>query len=70
MFTQRFDVEPFSRDEEVVTVTLEEQNGKTMVTITELFQSVEHRDGKMKFGAKDGMLQSYDRLAELLGGLQ
>jgi uncharacterized protein YndB with AHSA1/START domain len=70
VFTQRFDVEPFSRDEEVVTVALEEQNGKTMVTITELFQSVEHRDGKMKFGAKDGMLQSYDRLAELLGGLQ
>jgi len=70
VFTQRFDVEPFSRDEEVVTVLLEEQNGKTMLTVTELFQSVEHRDGKMKFGAKDGMLQSYDRLAELLGGLQ
>ena len=70
VFTQRFDVEPFSRNEEVVTVTLEERSGKTILTITELFQSVEHRDGKMKMGAKEGMLQSYDRLGELLGGLQ
>jgi len=51
----------------VDTVTLEEQDGKTKLTVTSLFQSVEDRDGMLESGMESGASESMERLAELLG---
>ena len=53
----------------VETVTFEEQNGKTKVTVTGLYQSVEDRDGMLQSGMEEGANESYERLVELLGAL-
>jgi uncharacterized protein YndB with AHSA1/START domain len=45
---------------------LTEQNGKTTVTQTVLYQSREARDAVLKSGMEKGVAASYDRLAELL----
>ena len=50
----------------VETVTFEEQDGKTKVTVTSLFSSVEDRDGMLHSGMEEGANESQDRLAELL----
>jgi uncharacterized protein YndB with AHSA1/START domain len=53
----------------VETVTFEEQDGKTTVTSTALFDSVEDRDGMLESGMESGAIESWDRLEELLGRL-
>ena len=53
----------------VETVTFEEQNGKTKVTVTGMYQSVEDRDGMLQSGMEEGANESYERLVELLGSL-
>ncbi len=49
------------------TVTFEERDGKTKVTATALFDTVEDRDGELKSGMEEGAAESWDRLAEHLG---
>jgi uncharacterized protein YndB with AHSA1/START domain len=48
------------------TVTFEDQNGKTKMTDTSVFQSVEDRDGMLNTNMEAGAAESMDRLAELL----
>jgi uncharacterized protein YndB with AHSA1/START domain len=48
------------------TGTLEEQGGKTKLTVTALFQTAEDRDGSLKSGMLEGWSETLDRLAELL----
>ena len=48
------------------TITLEERDGRTMVTNRVLFDSVEDRDGMLASGMEQGMREKLDRLAELL----
>jgi uncharacterized protein YndB with AHSA1/START domain len=48
------------------TVTFEDQGGKTKLTVTALFQSMEDRDGMLKTGMEEGATETLDRLAELL----
>lgn len=50
----------------VDTVTFEDVEGKTRVTATSLFQSVEDRDGMLASGMEGGANESWDQLAELL----
>ena len=51
----------------VDTATFEEQpDGKTKLTVTSLFDTVEDRDGMLKSGMEDGAIETWDRLAELL----
>jgi uncharacterized protein YndB with AHSA1/START domain len=50
-------------------VTLEERDGKTTVTNTVAFHTVEDRDGMLASGMEGGATESMDRLAELLGGM-
>src|SRR5574341_357191 len=52
----------------VDTTTFEEQNGKTKMTVTSLFESVEDRDGMLQSGMESGMRESWDRLAGVLVG--
>ena len=48
------------------TVTFEERDGRTKVTVTSLFASVEDRDGMLESGMEEGANESQERLAELL----
>jgi uncharacterized protein YndB with AHSA1/START domain len=48
------------------TVRFEDQGGKTKVTDTSVFQTVEDRDGMLKAGMESGEDESMERLAELL----
>ena len=48
------------------TLTLEEQDGQTTMTILCQFDSTQDRDGMLYSGMEEGAGQSYDRLEELL----
>jgi len=48
------------------TSMFEEFEGKTKLTVTDLFQTVEDRDGMFNSGMKEGATESMDRLEELL----
>jgi uncharacterized protein YndB with AHSA1/START domain len=50
----------------VDTLTLEEHDGKTTLTATSVFSSVEDRDGMLKSGMEEGAAETYDRLDEYL----
>jgi uncharacterized protein YndB with AHSA1/START domain len=54
----------------VETLTLEEQDGKTLVTARSVFDSVEDRDGMMQSGMEEGAAETYDRLDEYLEALK
>src|SRR6266481_9964428 len=52
--------------EQVCTLVLTEQGGKTMLTLTVLYPSKEARDATIASGMERGVAASYDRLADLL----
>ena len=52
------------------TMTLTEEDGKTTITSTSVFDSVEQRDGMLESGMETGAAETYDRLAELLEKMQ
>jgi uncharacterized protein YndB with AHSA1/START domain len=66
--TQRFDT-PWLPDELVLTTTLVENGGKTTLTSTTLFDSVEMRDKMLKSGMESGASASYDRLEAFLASI-
>lgn len=52
--------------EQLATMVLTEQAGKTLVTITVLYPSKEARDGAIASGMERGMAAGYDKMEELL----
>ena len=48
------------------TILFEEQDGKTKITDTSVYQSVEDRDGMVAAGMESGAADSMDRMTELL----
>lgn len=52
--------------EALTTTVLSEENGRTTLTLTILYQSKEARDGVLASPMEDGVGASYDRLADLL----
>jgi uncharacterized protein YndB with AHSA1/START domain len=54
--------------ESEVTMVLVEQAGKTTMTATVLYPSREVRDAVIQSGMEHGAAESYDKLAEMLGG--
>jgi uncharacterized protein YndB with AHSA1/START domain len=67
VFTQIFDVEPYSKSEMVVTTTFESIGGdKTQLTSMLVFPSGADRDGAMAMGMQSGMVASNERLDALL----
>jgi len=50
------------------TVVFEDLGGKTRITVTAVFPSVEDRDGMLKQGMEQGYTETMDRLAGLLLG--
>jgi len=55
--------------EYVVTLTLDEQDGKTTLTSTSLYQSMADRDGHLNSGMEAGSRETLERLAEHLATL-
>jgi uncharacterized protein YndB with AHSA1/START domain len=55
--------------EAINTTVLSEENGRTLLTLTILYQSKEARDGVLSSPMEEGVGASYDRLAELLASL-
>jgi uncharacterized protein YndB with AHSA1/START domain len=68
VFTEIF--EEFPDVESVVTSILTEENGKTRLTVTVLYPSLEVRDLVIKSGMATGAATSYDRLEEVARELQ
>jgi uncharacterized protein YndB with AHSA1/START domain len=68
VFTEIY--EPFPDAESVVTSVLTEENGKTRMTVTALYPSLEVRDIVIKTGMEKGAATSYDRLEEVAMELQ
>ncbi|HEX2773555.1 MAG TPA: SRPBCC family protein [Micromonosporaceae bacterium] len=67
---QTFEFEGMPGHIAVETMTLEEKDGKTVVTSTSSFSNKEDRDGMLNSGMQDGAKQSYDALDALLAELQ
>jgi uncharacterized protein YndB with AHSA1/START domain len=63
--TERFD-DAWYPGEALVTYVLVEEGGKTMLTLTVLYESREARDSVLKTPMEKGVAMSYDRLAEVL----
>lgn len=61
-----FEFEPMPGHIIVSTVLFEDENGKTKLTATSVFQSKEDLDGMMKSGMESGAVESWDRLEELI----
>jgi uncharacterized protein YndB with AHSA1/START domain len=63
---QTFEWEELPGHISVETMTLEEENGQTRMTVTSRFETVEDRDGMLASGMEEGARETWDRLAELL----
>jgi len=68
VFTEIY--EPFPDGESLVTVVFAEENGKTRMTLTAEYPSIDVRDMVLKSGMESGAAISYDRLEEIAKELQ
>lgn len=69
LYTYEFEGMPPGRAG-IVTITFEEQNGKTLLTDKSLFQSVEDRDAVVQSGMEQGAAETFDRFEELLSKMK
>lgn len=67
--TQTFEFEGAPGHVSLDTLTLEERDGKTIVRIRSVHQSVEDRDAMIEHGMAEGVNDGYDRLDELVARL-
>jgi uncharacterized protein YndB with AHSA1/START domain len=63
---QTFEFEGMPGAVSVETMTLSERDGRTTLTTTSTFDSVEARDGMLRSGMETGAAETYDRLEEHL----
>ena len=68
VFTEIF--EPYPDGESVVTALFTDENGKTRLTVTASYPSVEVRDMVLQTGMERGAAISYDRLEDVVARLQ
>jgi len=68
VYTEIF--EPFPDAESIVTQLLTEEGGKTRLTVTSLYPSLDVRDTVLKTGMEKGAALSYDRLDDVASRLQ
>jgi len=67
---QTFEWEGLPGHISVDTAIFEEVDGKTRLTTTSLFDSVEDRDGMLQAGMEGGLRETWERFAELLPELR
>ena len=65
--TSYFDVPGFDDRPAIETMVLEDLGARTKVTARSRFPSIEDLEGALAVGMIHGALNSYDRLAELIG---
>jgi len=65
-----FEYEPLPGHISVETMTLTEQNGRTLLTVRNQFSSKEDLDGMVNSGMESGTRESYERLDELVAELK
>jgi uncharacterized protein YndB with AHSA1/START domain len=63
---QTFEYEGAPGHVSLESLTLEERDGKTLITAHSVFQSPEDRAGMMQEGAEEGARESYERLEKLV----
>jgi uncharacterized protein YndB with AHSA1/START domain len=63
---QTFEWEGLPGHISVETMQLEDLGGRTRITVTSVFDSVEDRDGMLQSGMEQGAGESYDRLEAYL----
>jgi uncharacterized protein YndB with AHSA1/START domain len=66
---QTFEWEGLPGHISVETMRLEDLGGRTRITVTSVFDSVEDRDGMLQSGMEQGAGESYDRLETYLQSL-
>ena len=66
LISRTFNYQPMPGHESLETLTLEDVDGKTLLTSTMVFRSVEDREGMVNSGMEGGATESMERLAELL----
>jgi uncharacterized protein YndB with AHSA1/START domain len=64
--TWTFDFDGNPGEAGVETLTLEEVDGKTILTATAFFDNAEERDAVLQSGMNEGAAETFDRLAEYL----
>jgi uncharacterized protein YndB with AHSA1/START domain len=64
--TERYETTGFTSPDTLVTMTLTEQAGKTVLQTVVLHANQESRDGHLNSGVENGARETYDRLAGLL----
>lgn len=65
-----FDVEPFNARPALVTLTFEDVGGRTLMTETTAFETMEDRDAMIESGMEGGARESCERLDAHLRSLQ
>jgi uncharacterized protein YndB with AHSA1/START domain len=68
VYTQTY--APFPDAAAVVTISFAEENGKTQVVTHVLHEKVEHRDAHVSSGMESGLIESYERVDELLHSMK
>ena len=68
--TWTFEFEGWPGQVAVETLTLEEHDGKTTITATSVYDTVEARDAMIESGMESGAAESFDRLDEYLEALR
>jgi uncharacterized protein YndB with AHSA1/START domain len=67
VFTEIF--EQYPDTESIVTAVFSDESGKTRLTVTVLYPSIDVRDAVINSGMAKGAAISYDRLEEVVAGL-
>ena len=65
-----FEYEGFPGNISVETLTLEEHDGRTTITATAVYDTLEQRDGMIESGMAEGAAETYERLDEYLEALK
>lgn len=66
---QTFEWEPMAGHVSVETATFEDLGDRTKVTTVSIFHTPEERDGMLASGMESGLNETYERLDEVLAGL-
>ena len=64
-----FEYDPLPGHISVESMTLSEREGRTLLTVHDVFSSKEDLDGMLQSGMESGAAESYDRLDELVAEL-
>jgi uncharacterized protein YndB with AHSA1/START domain len=65
-----YDVPPYDNDAAVETIVFTEEDGRTVITVTSIYPSIESRDAAAASGMAEGASETWDRLEEYAATLR